>query len=78
MPGTEQHRIPARRLDFPSDRAGRVVRFGRLTLAAFRAIAVGLAVLGSVLAWLLIVPLVDLVTSSVAQLGRLLGIQRLR
>ena len=78
MPGMEQHRILARPLDPPSDRAVRVVRFGRLTLAAFRAIAVGLAVLGSVLAWLLIVPLVDLVTSSVAQLGRLLGIHRLR
>jgi hypothetical protein len=71
MPGTEQPRILARRLDLPSDRASRVVRFGHATLAALRSIALGLAVLGSVLAWLLIVPLVDLVSASVERLGRL-------
>jgi len=78
MPGTEHPTILARRLDLPSDRAGRFVRLGLVTLAALRAVAVGVVVLGSVLAWLLIVPLVDLVSASVAQLGRLLGIHRLR
>ena len=78
MPGTEQRRILARQLDPPSDRAGRVVRFGHVTLAALKTIALGIAVLGSVLAWLLIVPLVDLVTAALGGLGRLLGIHRLR
>lgn len=78
MPVTEQSRIPELRLDPPADRAGRVVRLGRLTLGALRAIVLGVAVLGSVVAWLLIVPVVDLVTAAVVRLGRLLGIHRLR
>jgi hypothetical protein len=65
-------KIGLRRLDPPSDRAGRIVRLGRLTLAALRPVAFGLAVLGSVLVWLVIVPLFDL---AVAPLGRLLGVR---
>lgn len=68
----QERKIAVRRLDRPSDRASRIVRLGRLTLAALRSIALGLAGLGSVLAWLVIVPLFDF---AVASLGWLLGIR---
>jgi hypothetical protein len=64
-------KIPVLRLDPPSDRAGRIVRLGRLLLAALRWIALGLAVLGSVLVWLVLVPLVELVRESLVRLVRL-------
>jgi hypothetical protein len=72
---TEERKIGLRRLDLPSNRAGRIVRFGRLTLAALRSVALGLAVLGSVLAWLVIVPVFEFAVASVGRLGRLLGVR---
>jgi hypothetical protein len=71
-------KIGLRRLDPPSDRAGRIVRLGRLTLAALRPVALGLAVLGSVLVWLVIVPLFDLAVAPLGRLGRLLGVRESR
>jgi hypothetical protein len=66
--------MPGRRLGAPSDRAGRIVRFGRLSVAALRWVVVGLAVLSSVLVWLVIVPLVELVRESLERLGRLIRV----
>jgi hypothetical protein len=72
---TQERKIGLRRLDPPSDRAGRNVRFGRLTLAALRSVALGLAVLGSVLVWLVIVPVFDLAVASLGRLGPLPGVR---
>jgi hypothetical protein len=70
--------VSARRLDRPSDHTGRLGRFGRLTVAVFKTIALGLAVLGSVLAWLVVVPLVDAVVASAGWARRSLQPRRLR
>ena len=69
----QERKIGLRRLDPPSDRASRIVRLGRLTLVAISPVALGLAVLGSVLAWLVIVPLFDLAGASLGRLSRPLG-----
>jgi len=74
----QERKIGLRRLDPPSDRASRIVRLGRLTLVAIRPFALGLAVLGSVLAWLVIVPLFDLAGASLGRLSLLLGGQSSR
>ena len=71
----QERKIGLRRLDPPSDRASRIVRLGRLTLAALRPVALGLAVVGSVLVWLVIVPVFDLAVASLGRLGRLLGVR---
>jgi hypothetical protein len=45
---------------------------GRRVLAALRPVVLGLAVLVSVLLWLVVVPLFELVRASLVGLGRLL------
>ena len=66
-----EHKISLRRLEPPSVRAGRILTLGRRLLAALRTVVLGLAVLGSVLLWLVVVPLVELVRASLVGLVRL-------
>jgi len=70
---TQERKIHVRWSDPPPDRVSRVVRLSRLPLAALTWIVLGLVVVGSVLAWLVIVPLLDFAAESFGRTRRLLG-----
>jgi hypothetical protein len=69
----QERKIGGRWLGPSPDHAGRIVRLRRLPLAAITWVVLGLVVLSSVLAWLVIVPVLDLVVESFGRARRLLG-----